>query len=69
MKNYEQKYKDAMARLELVTRTGLKLDPTYIFPELAESEDEKIRKEILDYIDKSTGCKRWVDWLKKRIEE
>jgi len=32
-----------------------------------ESEDEKIRKEILDYIDKSTGCKRWVVWLEKQV--
>lgn len=40
----------------------------YIFPELAESDDEKIRKEILDYIDKATGCKRWVAWLEKQGE-
>ena len=32
-------------------------------------EDEKIRKEILDYIDKSTGCKRWVAWLEKQGEQ
>ena len=40
-----------------------------LFPELRESEDEKIRKEILDYIDKSTGCKRWVAWLEKQGEQ
>ena len=40
----------------------------YVFPELAESEDEKIRKEILNYIDKATGCKRWVAWLEKQGE-
>lgn len=37
-------------------------------PELRESEDEKIKKEILDYIDKATGCKRWVAWLEKQGE-
>lgn len=37
-------------------------------PELKEYEDERIRKEILDYIDKSTGCKRWVAWLEKQGE-
>ena len=40
-----------------------------IFPELKmdkESEDERIRKEILDYIDKATGCKRWVAWLEQQ---
>lgn len=36
------------------------------FPELKESNDERIRKEILNYIDKSTGCKRWIAWLEKQ---
>ena len=40
-----------------------------LFPELRESEDERIRKEILNYIDKATGCKRWVDWLEKQGEQ
>lgn len=40
----------------------------YVFPELKESEDERIRKEILDYIDKATGCKRWVAWIEKQGE-
>lgn len=47
--DYEKKYNDAMARLELVVRTGMKLDPAYVFPELAESEDERIIKFLLDY--------------------
>ena len=38
-------------------------------PELKEYEDERIRKEILDYIDKATGCKRWVAWLEKQGEQ
>lgn len=37
-------------------------------PELKEYDDEKIRKEILNYIDKATGCKRWVAWLEKQGE-
>ena len=40
-----------------------------LFPELRESEDERIRKEILNYIDKATGCKRWVAWLEKQGEQ
>ena len=40
-----------------------------IFPELEESEDERIRKEILEYIDKATGCKEWVAWLEKQCEQ
>ena len=45
-----------------------------LFPELAESEDEKIRKEIIyhiqncdDTIDEETG-KRMLDWLEKQGE-
>ena len=39
-------------------------------PELKESEDERIRKEIigLEYISKATGCKEWIAWLKKQGE-
>lgn len=40
-----------------------------IFPELAELDDKKIRKEIIDYIDKATGCKRWVAWLEKQEDK
>lgn len=42
---------------------------TRYFPDLKESGDEKIRKEILDYIDKSTGCKRWVAWIEKQAKK
>ena len=40
-----------------------------LFPELRESEDERIRKEILNYIDKATECKRWVAWLEQQGEQ
>lgn len=40
-----------------------------IFPELKENEDEKIRKEILEYISKATGCKEWIAWLEKQGEQ
>lgn len=39
-----------------------------LFSELKESEDERIRKEILEYIDKATGCKDWLAWLEKQGE-
>lgn len=38
--NYEKKYKEAMDRMELCVRSGLKITPEYIFPELAESEQK-----------------------------
>lgn len=54
----------------------------FIFPELAESEDEKIRKELTEFLEKASGgflnttikCKtfgKWLSWLKKQesVEE
>lgn len=72
--DYEKKYNEALERAKKFynseeCRVGMTpVDLETIFPELKESEDEKIRKEILDYIDKSTGCERWVAWLEKQGE-
>ena len=52
--DYEKKYNDAMARCELIARTGLKFNPGYIFPELSESEDERMRKLIIDRVRSAT---------------
>ena len=72
--DYEEAYKEAIKRAKAMIKVANNQEETYnsvitIFPELKESEDEKIRKEILDYIDKSTGCKRWVDWIEKQGEQ
>ena len=51
-----------------------------IFPELKESEDEKIRKELIDFFKKASGgfldstihCKtfgKWLAWLEKQGEK
>ena len=61
--NYEKKYKDALKRAEEIIRyykehnrdEAAIEDLGEIFPELKESEDEKIRKELLDY------CKNRAD--------
>ena len=48
-------------------------DLIYIFPELAESEDEKIRKEIKQLIqgmhDADPRKTRWISWLEKQGEQ
>ena len=71
--DYEKKYKEAIKEAAASYKDEdrhLKATLERIFPELKEeSEDERIRKEILDYIDKSTGCKRWVVWLEKQGEQ
>lgn len=35
-------------------------------PELKENEDERIKKEIIDYIKTGTYHKKWIAWLEKQ---
>ena len=82
--NYEEKYKKALEKAKIyrnhLIETG---DDTneieYIFPEIVEIENEKIRKEILSVIkqfDKNTTIcgknydyNKWIDWLEKQGEQ
>lgn len=83
MDTYEKKYKDALERARQFSEHPLQEDSDsiveYIFPELCESEDEKIRKEILDCFRtmKRQGCfpskhkeqyNPWIAWLEKQGE-
>lgn len=78
--DYEKKYKDALERARelknklekncsLATSTGIES----IFPELAESEDERIRKELIEHCYKHQlicndyeKVKTWIAWLEKQ---
>ena len=55
--DYEKKYKKALERANEYHFNGVKqcIADTleYIFPELAEQEDEKTRKEIVGYLKKN----------------
>ena len=81
--DYKEKYEEAFERAKDIYND----DPNsstaravceQIFPELEESEDEKIRKEILNVIhqldDNTTICGRnydfqkWISWLEKQGE-
>lgn len=69
--NYEQKYKEALERARECMKDGGISQNTIdylcnIFPELAESEDERIKKEIIDYIKTGTYKKDWIAWLEKQ---
>lgn len=64
--DYEQKYKDALERAK---RMFSEKELNYLFPELKESEDERIRKEIIEYIKTGTYHKNWVVWLEKQEEK
>lgn len=82
--DYEKKYNEAVKELgnflALLKRNGVANDDgiietnlVRIFPELAESEDERIRKAIIHYIlyeTKGTISEAtehvWVTWLEKQ---
>ena len=69
--NYEEKYKKALEKAKALygssePMSGCSVILETIFPELKESEDEKIRKEIIDYIKTGTYHKSWIAWLEKQ---
>ena len=70
--DYEKLYKEALERAESMYEEGMMPERLeYLFPELKENEDEKIRKEIIDYVivtldDESSSKDRWLAWLEKQ---
>lgn len=72
--NFEQKYKEALerAREELGSGCFDKGTVEYIFPELKESEDEKIRKSIIELLNEVRFTFKYYDinkmlaWLEKQ---
>ena len=77
--DYEKRYKNALERAKYYYNEGKTLEyandiVSDIFPEFKESEDEKIRKEIITYLstveDKELiPYESWVDWLEKQSEQ
>lgn len=74
-KGYEQKYKQALeiAKRVQANSNGMILKKWLwkIFPELKENEDEKTRKELIQFIgcmhDGDSRKKVWLDWLEKQV--
>jgi len=80
--DYEQKYKEALERMKSWARgehpeyfTEAQKAAEFVFPELKESEDERMRKELLDYlhtrqvIEGLTDTKvkmDWITWIEKQ---
>lgn len=78
--DYEKKYKDALERAKYYREgiTDRKLENgenilDYIFPELKDSEDERIRKGIIKFIKVSkpgwqnySDYSSWIAWLEKQ---
>lgn len=71
-----KRYDDALeraklSRLQLLDIGEEATEIEYIFPELAESEDERIGKEIIKYIKDLNKCgflyrEEWITWLEKQ---
>lgn len=77
--NYEKKYKEALERARQFSEHPLQEDSAdiveYIFPELAESEDERIRKWLIDWAKAvnwsnqfSVTQEQVLAWLEKQEE-
>jgi len=86
MKDYEKAYKEALERARRINNgDGIPAPPDYttceaIFPELRESEDEKIRKGIIEYLEQSQFgeehylidddiVRGYIAWLEKQGEQ
>ena len=71
--NYEKKYKEALERAKQFSETPYLEDSKgiveYIFPELQESEDERIRKSLIDMLKNDEKCYlKEIAWLEKQGE-
>ena len=75
MEDYKEKYEEAKEIMqEFVRRGSITMDfAKVIFPELGESDDEGVRKDIVFYIaanhkdDEEKA--RWLYWLEKQKEQ
>ena len=82
--DYENLYKNALERARVwKEKSGMPADKQGIlddiFPELAGSEDEKVRKALVEMVRDRTGDELWVDynvhkeevlaWLEKQGEQ
>lgn len=68
--DYKEEYQKALER----ARKGLPIDE--VFPELKESEDERIRKELIEAIERARVfdidkevADRWISYLEKQKEQ
>lgn len=84
MDSYEKKYKEALTWMQSLydgLHGATKKDAEHYFPELAETEDERIRKELIEFLKENhetgradetwslSGIERWIAWLEKQGEK
>ena len=80
MDTYEKKYKEAQKWIESIYSElshEQQMEAEAFFPELKESEDERISKEIIKYLERTVPhhhrdevlkSKEWTAWLEKQGE-
>ena len=78
--SYKEKYEDILARLERAKNDNEVCDERFccvidvLIPELAESEDERVRKEIINYFQcqseeeptRKEVHNKWIAWLERQ---
>lgn len=75
-----KRYDEAIERAKGMHKEGMMPERIeYIFPELAESEDEKIRKDIISFVEQAIDAgygiiskerkEKWIAWLEKQKVE
>lgn len=81
MEDYKKKYYQALENIKKIKAANkdnkeLVNFIEYEYPELAECEDERIRKEIARYFKNYSGCDgvsikfpKWIAWLEKQKEQ
>ena len=70
MKDYEKEYKEALERAKKYRLKEDLIITQDIFPELKESDDERIKKEIISAIKEDwPGHKDWIAWLESQGEK
>ena len=74
--NYEERYNVALERARELSKTVTGANYEYIFPELKESEGERIRKELIEFLklphSQFVGNReheKWIAWLEKQCEQ
>ena len=61
MEDYKEKYEEALEKARKLDEDGCHVLRD-VFPELNESEDERIRKALIEMIHDTTGDELWVDY-------
>ena len=71
--DYKKKYQNALEWAKSIYPSTFGVDREdleHFFPELKESEDERIRKELIEFVKSRGGFKQeYITWLEKQKEK